>query len=163
MHTILFKPGMCQHGFLKLFLCRHLYVYACACVCVCVCVSPPLSILITSGMVWHDITPPYDWLNKFYRLYVAAVAGIIGRYGLTIEVHHWNQLNKSKLALCKPGIHFYSHLKQLYISNKMGLLSYKGRCGIGGRTHMEMLKKELTWATGKVISSLKQLAIPQRN
>ena len=45
---ILFKPGVhrlqagaCLHGFLKLFLCRHLYVcvFVCVCVCVCVCVS----------------------------------------------------------------------------------------------------------------------------
>ena len=36
-------------GYLKLFLCGHLYV----CVCVCVCPLPRL--LITSGVMWHDM------------------------------------------------------------------------------------------------------------
>ena len=34
------------------------------------------------------IKAPYDWLNKFYSFYVAAVVGIISRCGLSIDVHH---------------------------------------------------------------------------
>ena len=52
-----FKPGSpaaWQHvfGFLKLFLCGHLYV----CVCLHVCVST-LRLLITSGLMWRDMDP----------------------------------------------------------------------------------------------------------
>ena len=46
---------------------------------------------------------------------MAAVVSIISKHDLTIEANHWNQPNKSKLVLCKPQIHFNSHLKQLYI------------------------------------------------
>ena len=63
-------------GFLKLFLCRRLYmcVYMCVCVCVCVCACMrvcvcacmrvcvcartrvfALRLLITSGMMWCDM------------------------------------------------------------------------------------------------------------
>ena len=38
-------------GFLKLFLCRHLYA------CVNVFVYPPLRLLITSGVIWCDMDP----------------------------------------------------------------------------------------------------------
>ena len=31
---------------------------------------------MTSGMMWCDIDP-YDWLNKFYGFYIAAVVGIV--------------------------------------------------------------------------------------
>ena len=53
-HPRIIKQGMCwpqagAPGFLKLFLCRHLYVF------VCVCVSPPLRLLKASGMMWHDM------------------------------------------------------------------------------------------------------------
>ena len=34
-------------------------------------------------------------------------------------MYHGNQPNKSKLVLCKPLIHCNSHLKQLWLSNKM--------------------------------------------
>ena len=59
-------------------------------VCMCVCVHPRL-------VVWYE--SPYDWLNKFYSLYMATIVGIIGRRGLTTEVHHRKQSNKSKLVL----------------------------------------------------------------
>ena len=42
---------------------------------------------------------PYNWLNKFYKCYMAAVVGIISRYGLRIEACLTNQPNKSKLPL----------------------------------------------------------------
>ena len=61
------------------------------------CVSTPEA----SGMIWT----PYDWLNKIYSFYVAAVVGIVSRCGLIIEAYCRNQLNKSKLAMCKPLIH----------------------------------------------------------
>ena len=51
-------------------------VCVCVCMCVCMCVSTP-RLLITSGMMWHDIWTPYDWLNKFYSCYMATVVTII--------------------------------------------------------------------------------------
>ena len=45
-------------------------VYVCVRACVCVCVCPRQ--LITSDMMWHDMNP-YDWLNKFYIFYMAAI------------------------------------------------------------------------------------------
>ena len=47
--------------FLKLFLSEKL-------VCICVC-TLPLRLLITSDMTWTS----YDWLNKLYNIYIAAV------------------------------------------------------------------------------------------
>ena len=67
-------------GFLKLFLCRRLYV--CLCVCVCVCLPPRL--LITSGVIWT----PYDWLNKFYNQYMAIIVVIVNGHGLGIDMRH---------------------------------------------------------------------------
>ena len=62
-----FKPGKRQApsagqrtpGLLKLLLCGCLYVCLCVCVFVCVCmrVCPPLRLLITSGVMWHDMNP----------------------------------------------------------------------------------------------------------
>ena len=62
-----------------------------------VCVSAP-RLLITSGVIWT----PYDWLNKFYSFYMAAVVVIDDGCGLTVEAHRINQPNKSKLLLYKP-------------------------------------------------------------
>ena len=44
---------------------------------------------------------PYDWLNKFYSCYMAAIVGIVSRCGFIIEAYHRNQPNKSKLVLLK--------------------------------------------------------------
>ena len=77
--------------------------------------------------------------------------------GLTIEDHHRKQPNKSMLPLYKPLLHFYSHLEQLYISNKIEHFSYKGGCGIHGHN---AYKQELAWVTDKwllVFSNIKQL------
>ena len=72
---------------------------------------------------------------------MAAVVGIISRRGLKIEVHHRNQPNKSKLVLYKPLLHFYSHLKQLYMSNKTECFSYKGGYGVHGCVCIEAFKR----------------------
>ena len=61
---------------------------------------------------------------------MAAIVSVVSRHGLTIEVHCRNQSNKSKLALYKLLLCFYSYLKHLYISNKMEHFSYKGGCGM---------------------------------
>ena len=80
--------------------------------CVCVCVSAP-RLLITSDVMWCDIDP-YDWLNKSYGFYMAAVVGIdSGSSDVSIYTRSGNQPNKSKLALYKPLLHYNSHLKQL--------------------------------------------------
>ena len=157
--------GLRVPGFLKLFLCWCMYV----CTFVCVCLLPRL--LITSSMIWT----PYDWLNKFYSLYMAAIVSIISRRGLTIEARHRNQPNKSKLSLYKPLLCLYkpllclySHLKQLYISNRTKHFSYKGGRGMCGHTRIEAFKEELAWATYKrlrVISNIMlfKTVIPLRN
>ena len=46
------------------------------------------------------------------------IVSVVRRHGLTIEAFYRKQSNKSELALYKPLLHFYNHLKQLYISNK---------------------------------------------
>ena len=69
---------------------------------------------MTSGMIWI----PSNWLNKFYSFCMVAIVSIVSRCVLRNEVRRRNQPNKSKLALYKSLFHFYSHLKQLYMSNK---------------------------------------------
>ena len=90
--------------------------------------------------MWHDMDP-YNWLNKFYSFCMAALVGITSRYGLRIEVRGSIQPIKSKLALYKPLLHFYSHSKQLYMSNKMEHFSYKGGCGMCGHTCIKAFKR----------------------
>ena len=48
--------------------------------------------------------------DKFYSLYITTVVGIFSRHELSIDVHHENPRNKSKLALYKLSIHFNSRL-----------------------------------------------------
>ena len=101
--------GACMPGFLKLFLCRHLYVYVCVCVCVCVCLPP--RILITSGMIWT----PYGWLNNLLcvvqilsRVHIVNscfyVTTVVSRCGPSIDACCENQSNQYKLALYKQAI-----------------------------------------------------------
>ena len=110
------------------------------CVCVCVSVCPPPRLVITSGMMWRDMDP-YDWLNKYYSFCMAAIVDIVSRCGLRIEVCRRNQTNKSKLALYKPLLRLYSHLKQPYISNKMERFSYKGGRGVRGHARIEAFQR----------------------
>ena len=72
---------------------------------------------------------------------MAAIVGIVSRRGHRIESRCRNQPNKSKLALYKPLLRLYSHLKQPPISNKTKRFSYKGGCGMGGRFHIEAFKR----------------------
>ena len=102
---------------------------------VCMCARPP-RLVITNGMIWT----PYGWLNKFYSFCMAAIVSIISRHSLTIEVRHRKHPIKSKLALYKLLLHYYNHLKQLYISKKMQHFSYKGGCGIHRHMHIETFK-----------------------
>ena len=61
-------------GFLKLFLCGRLYVCLCACVCVFVC--PPPRLLITSGVMWHDMDP-MRLVKQVLQLCMATVVAIV--------------------------------------------------------------------------------------
>ena len=88
---------------------------------VCLCVCPPPRLVTASDVMWHDMNP-YDWLNKFYSFYMAAIVGIISIRGFRIEACCRNQPNKTELTLYKPLLYFYSHLEQLYINNKIKVL-----------------------------------------
>ena len=72
---------------------------------------------------------------------MGAIVGIDSRRGHRIEACHRNQPNKCKLALYKPLRHFCNHLKQLYISKKTELLSYKGGCGVRECTSIKAFKR----------------------
>ena len=73
---------------------------------------------------------------------MSAVISIISRHDLSIGADCGNQPNKSKLALYKPLLHFNSHLRQLYTSNKTECFSYKGGFGVcGHHTHINMFKR----------------------
>ena len=72
---------------------------------------------------------------------MVVIVGIVGRCDLRNEACHRNQPNKSKLALYKPLVYFYSHLKQLYMSNKTECFSYKGGCGMPEYTCIEAFKR----------------------
>ena len=72
---------------------------------------------------------------------MAAIVGIVSRRGLRIEACRRNQANKSKLALYKPLLCLYSHLKQPYISNRTKRFGYKGGRGMRGRTRIEAFKR----------------------
>ena len=74
--------------------------------------SSPLSLLITSDVMWCDITL-YDWFKKFYGFYMAAVFGIASGRDVSIHTRCGNYPNKSKLVLYKPLLHYNNHLKQL--------------------------------------------------
>ena len=56
------------------------------CACLCVYVCPPLRLLITSGVIWTL----YDWVNKFYSCYMAALVGIVNGRDLGIYTHREN-------------------------------------------------------------------------
>ena len=49
------------------------------CVCLCVCVSAP-----------EAINNPYDWLNKFYGFYMAAVVGISSGRDISMYMRRGN-------------------------------------------------------------------------
>ena len=77
-------------------------------------------------IVYCNVPAFNEWPTNFKLLFqvlpfIVAIVGIIHRRGLRNEVCFRNQPNKSNLALYKPLLHFYSHLKQLYMSNKTAL------------------------------------------
>ena len=115
----------------------------CVCLCVCVCVSVCLASEASKNQ-WRDVAwygPPYDWLNKYHSFCMAAIVGIVSRRGLRIEARHRNQTNKSKLALYKPLLRLYSHLKHPPISNKTKHFGYKGGCGVQECSRIEAFKR----------------------
>ena len=53
------------------------------------CVCPPLRLLITSGVMWHDMDPmQLVKLNKFYSCYMATVVVSVNGRGLGIGTCH---------------------------------------------------------------------------
>ena len=79
---------------------------------------------------------------------MAAIVDIISRHGLMKRVIETN-LIRAKLALYKPLLHIYSHLKQLYISNKTKRSVVKVSVAYMGVCISRHLKEELAWATDK--------------
>ena len=66
--------------FLKLILCGSL-------VCVFVCVCPRPRLLISSGMMWHDMDL-IRVVKHVLQLYMATLAIITNGYGLGIDTCH---------------------------------------------------------------------------
>ena len=62
------------------------------------------------------------------------VVGIVGRGGLSIDAHHRNQHNRSKVEIL------------VYICNKTECFSYKGGCGVCRHfMHIEVLSRIKSW------------------
>ena len=51
---------------------------------------------------------------------MAVVVSIVSKHELRIEVHHRNQLQPDKTKLASHCFHLKGHLKQVYVSNKIG-------------------------------------------
>ena len=85
-------------------------------------------------MIWT----PYDWINKGYSFYMAAIVIIGGGHGLRIEVRHSNQPNKSKLLLYS----YCFHLKTSPQIARQGTLVIKGGCGVRGHMHIKVFKRK---------------------
>ena len=68
-----------------------------------VCMSLPSRLLITSTIIWAL----YDWLNKFYSFYMAAVVSVVSTCSLTIECIVETKL--IRLSYVAFYIHFKSH------------------------------------------------------
>ena len=69
----------------------------------------------------------YDWLNKLHNVYMAAIVGIISRYGLGIEE---TSLITVSIHCISCSFHFNTYLKQLYISKKTEHFSNKSGHGV---------------------------------
>ena len=127
-------------------VCMHVCVCMCVYACVYASVYPSPKLLITSGVMWCAIQTPYHWSSKLCCFYMAAVVGIINGHGLSIHMHHGNQLNKDKLALYKPLLHCNNHLQ---LSNKVQGFSYRSvKVGVVDIVVcvLSHLKEELAWA-----------------
>ena len=53
-----------------------------------------LRLLLTSGMMWHNMDTIL-LVKQVVQLYMAFVVSIYSRYGLRIEIHYRNQPNKT--------------------------------------------------------------------
>ena len=70
--------------------------------CVCVCVWTRGITLKAINSQQHNVAyhgPHYDWLNRFYTLYMADIVDIFSRHVFTTETRHRNQSNITKLVL----------------------------------------------------------------
>ena len=74
-------------------------------------------------------------------------------------MHSRNQPNKSKLALYKSLLQFYSHLKQLYISNKVECFSYEVSVACMGVHLLRRLKEEQAWAIDKQLQVISNIML----
>ena len=91
-------PAEYRHapGFLNCFcvdICMFVHVCVCVCVClrVCVCVCLPLRLLITSGVMWHDMNPirlVKQVLQLLYNNIMTTVVVIFNWHSLSISMCH---------------------------------------------------------------------------
>ena len=77
IYLYIIKPG--APGFLKLFLCGRLYV--------CLCVCPPPKLLITSGVIWHDMDP-IRLVKQVLQLLYGNCSSYFNEHGLGIDTRH---------------------------------------------------------------------------
>ena len=70
-------------------VCVCLSVCLCLRMCLCMCVCPFPRLLITGGVMWHDMNP-YDWFKQFYSYYMATIVSIVNGRGLEIDTSHGN-------------------------------------------------------------------------
>ena len=95
----------------------------------CVCVRVLLRLLITSS-ISGVIRTPYNWLNKSYSFYMAAIVIVGGGHGFRIEAHHRKNLIIVSYLCISCYFHFNIPFKQLYTSSNMEHFIYKGGCGM---------------------------------
>ena len=100
---------------------------------------------------------------------MVVIAGIISTMALQLKhVVESNLTRASYVTLHKLLLHFYNHLKQLYISSKTGSSVIKVSVAYVYVPISRCLKQELAWATDKllwVISNIMlfKTVIPLRN
>ena len=90
------RAYVCVSMCVSVCVCVHVYMCVSVCMSVCVCVyaCAPLRLLITSGMMLHNMCLIYDCLvNQVLQLLYGSCKG------LKVEAYCRNQHNNYKLAL----------------------------------------------------------------
>ena len=70
-------------------VCVCVCAFVCVCVCMCVCVCSSQRLLITSGMMWHDMDP-MQLVKQVLQLLYGTLVVIVNGCGLGIGARHRN-------------------------------------------------------------------------